>query len=86
MFRVAQDQYSLSEMRENRTFMARPIIGIIGNHYVLDDRYPVHAGGTMNSSAVAGAAECMPVVVPSDPSYVTVEELLSHCDGFLLTG
>ena len=66
--------------------MARPIIGIIGNHYVLDDRYPVHAGGTMNSSAVAGAAECMPVVVPSDPSYVTVEELLSHCDGFLLTG
>ena len=32
----------------------RPVIGIIGNHYVIGDRYPVHTGGTMNSDAVFG--------------------------------
>lgn len=66
--------------------MTRARIGIICNQYVLDDRYPVHAGGTMNSSAVADAAGCMPLLVPSDPAYVSVPELLNSCDGFLLTG
>lgn len=64
----------------------RAVIGIIGNHFLIGDRYPVHTGGTMNSHAVAEAAGCLPLIVPSDPSYVTVAELLDLCDGFLLTG
>ena len=64
----------------------RPVVGIIGNSYSLNDRYPVHAGGTMNSEAVAQAAGCLPLIIPSDPRYVSVEELLALCDGFLLTG
>ena len=66
--------------------MSRPVIGIIGNSYLLDSEYPVHAGGTMNSNAVAAVANCMPLIVPSDPDYVSVDELLDTCDGFLLTG
>ncbi|HKK86432.1 MAG TPA: gamma-glutamyl-gamma-aminobutyrate hydrolase family protein [Roseovarius sp.] len=66
--------------------MARPVIGIIGNHYLIDDSYPVHAGGTMNSEAIAQVADCMPMLVPSDPRFVSVPELLETCDGFLLTG
>ncbi|MCZ4351127.1 gamma-glutamyl-gamma-aminobutyrate hydrolase family protein [Roseovarius aestuarii] len=66
--------------------MKRARIGIIGNHYVIEERFPVHAGGTMNSEAVAEAAGCMPLLVPSDPRFVTVDELLETCDGFLLTG
>lgn len=66
--------------------MARPVIGIIGNHYLLNDQYPTHAGGTMNSEAIAKVSDCVPLIVPSDPAYVTVEELLETCDGFLLTG
>ena len=66
--------------------MTRPIIGIIGNLYELDDRYPVHAGGTMNSEAVAGVAGCLPIIIPSNPGFVSVAELLDTCDGFLLTG
>lgn len=66
--------------------MARPIIGIIGNRYVQDDRYPIHATGLINSEAVAGVAECLPLIVPSDPRLVSVSELLDICDGFLLTG
>ena len=64
----------------------RPVVGIIGNSYALNDRYPVHAGGTMNSDAVAGVAGCLPLIVPADPRYVSVEDLLELCDGFLLTG
>ncbi len=40
----------------------------------------------MNSAAVSEVSGCMPMIVPSDPRYVTVEELLEVCDGFLLTG
>jgi putative glutamine amidotransferase len=66
--------------------MARPIVGIIGNSYLLNDQYPAHAGGTMNSEAVAAVAGCLPLVIPSDPRLVSVGELLEVCDGFLLTG
>ena len=64
----------------------RPVVGIIGNSYVLNETYPVHAGGTMTSDAVAQGAGCLPLIVPSDPRFVTVGELLDLCDGFLLTG
>lgn len=66
--------------------MARPVIGIIGNSYLLNDQYPVHAGGTMNSDALAVVAGCIPLIIPSDPRHVSVAELLDICDGFLLTG
>ncbi|MGR3615396.1 MAG: gamma-glutamyl-gamma-aminobutyrate hydrolase family protein [Paracoccaceae bacterium] len=66
--------------------MARPKIGIIGNSYLLGDNYPAHAGGMMNSEAVADVCECMPLLIPSDPRYLSVDELLECFDGFLLTG
>ncbi len=66
--------------------MKRPIVGIIGNQYTIDDRYPVHASGTMNSVALSCVAGCMPLIIPSDPDFVSVDELLQTCDGFLLTG
>ena len=66
--------------------MPRPVVGIIGNMSLLNDQYPAHSGGTMNSCAVAQAAGCLPLIIPADPRMVTVEELLDVCDGFLLTG
>ena len=66
--------------------MARPIVGIIGNSYLINDEYPVHAGGTMNSHAVADVAGALPMIVPSDPGFVRVEDLLEACAGFILTG
>jgi len=66
--------------------MARPVVGIIGNQHLINDQYPAHAGGSMNSEAVAQVADCVPLVVPADPRFVSVEELLEVCDGFLLTG
>lgn len=66
--------------------MSRPIVGIIGNSYIMNDQYPTHAGGTMNSDAVSNVSDCVPLLIPADPRYVSVEELLEVCDGFLLTG
>jgi len=64
----------------------RPVVGVIGNSAMLSETYAVHAGGVMNSSAVAMVSGAMPLLVPADPRYVSVEELLETCDGFLLTG
>ena len=66
--------------------MARPIVGIIGNSFLINDQYPAHAGGTMNSQAVAEVSGCMPLLIPADPRFVSVAELLETCDGFLFTG
>ena len=66
--------------------MRRPTIGIIGNHHLINDEYPTHAGGTMNSEAIASVSGCVPLLIPADPRFVSVEGLLEVCDGFLLTG
>ena len=64
----------------------RPVIGIIGNTFVINDRFPAHIAGMMNSQAVAEVAGGVPLIIPSDPRYVSVSDLLDVCDGFLLTG
>jgi putative glutamine amidotransferase len=66
--------------------MTRPVVGIIGNYHLIDGHYPSHGGGTMNSEAVARVAGAVPLIIPTDPNWVSVEELLEICDGFLLTG
>jgi len=66
--------------------MARPVVGIISNSFLINDSYPAHAGGTMNSEAVSCVAGCVPLLIPADPRLSPVEELLEVCDGFLLTG
>lgn len=66
--------------------MARPVVGIIGNQHLINDEYPVHAGGTMLSEAVAQVSGALPLIVPTDPASVPLGDLLEACDGFLLTG
>lgn len=64
----------------------RPVIGIIGNAHTINDRFPAHIAGEMNSCAVAHVAGAVPLIIPTDPRFVSVGELLDICDGFLLTG
>ena len=73
-------------MSRKRPGAGRPVVGVIGNSAVLNESYHVHAGGVMTSSAVAEVAGAMPLLIPADPRFVTVAELLDACDGFLLTG
>jgi putative glutamine amidotransferase len=64
----------------------RPVVGIIGNISILNDDYVVHATGVYNSEAIAQVSGCIPMMIPTDPRFVTVPELLDLCDGFLFTG
>ena len=64
----------------------KPVIGIIGNAFVINDRFPAHISGMMNAEAVAQVAGGLPLIIPADPAYVSVADLLEACDGFLLTG
>ncbi len=64
----------------------RPVIGIIGNSYLINDQYPAHAAGEMNATAVREAAGGVPVIIPADPRLIATDELMATCDGFLLTG
>ncbi|MCC6306612.1 MAG: gamma-glutamyl-gamma-aminobutyrate hydrolase family protein [Rhodobacteraceae bacterium] len=66
--------------------MARAVVGIISNSLLLNDQYPAHAGGQMNTRAVAEVAGALPLIIPADPCCVRVDELLEACDGFLFTG
>ena len=62
----------------------RPVVGIIGNSYLMNDRFAVHAAGLINSTAVAEAAGCLPLIVPADPRVVSVPELMARCDDISL--
>lgn len=64
----------------------RPVVGIIGNAHDIEGRYAVHAGGALNSEAVAMVSGCIPVIIPTDPRLMSIADLLATCDGFLLTG
>lgn len=66
--------------------MRKPVIGIVGNAHLINDEYPVHAVGTMNSKAVADVAGAVPLIVPTDPEIVDPDDLVDVCDGFLFTG
>ncbi|PZX16228.1 putative glutamine amidotransferase [Palleronia aestuarii] len=66
--------------------MARPVVGIIGNQHIINDSYVVHAGGEMNSAAIAKVTEAVPVIVPTDPDLVSIEDLMENFAGFLFTG
>lgn len=66
--------------------MSRPVVGIIGNFYLINDEYPTHAGGEMNSQAVREVCDALPLIVPSNPDLVDIADLTATCDGFLFTG
>jgi len=66
--------------------MTRPTVGIICNSHLINEQYAVHAGGTMNTEAVACVSRAMPVLIPADPRFVSIEELMARCDGFVFPG
>ncbi|TFL16963.1 gamma-glutamyl-gamma-aminobutyrate hydrolase family protein [Jannaschia formosa] len=66
--------------------MTRPLVGIISNAFLINDQYPAHVNGTMNTDAVSQVSGALPLTFPADPAVVTIPELLDTFDGFLFTG
>ncbi|WP_316014978.1 gamma-glutamyl-gamma-aminobutyrate hydrolase family protein [Roseobacter sp. HKCCA0434] len=63
-----------------------PVIGIIGNHHLINDQYEVQAVGRMNIEAVRDVCAAIPVILPADPDLMSVEQALAVCDGFVFPG
>lgn len=64
----------------------RPVIGIVGNSYIVNDTYPVQAAGVMNITSVSRVMQATPLIIPALADQVAVEDILQVCDGILLTG
>ncbi len=64
----------------------RPVVGVSGNSYLIDEEYPVQASGVHNLEAIAGVAGAVALILPSLPHVNLVEDLLEICDGFVFTG
>lgn len=66
--------------------MPRPVIGIISNTHLIHDTYEVQAAGVINITAVAQAADGLPLMVPADHNFVDIDDLMAACAGFVFTG
>ncbi len=66
--------------------MSKPVVGIITNQFMVDDQYPVQLTDNAYIEAIAEVAGAAPVIIPSLPDCVDIDEIMGFCDGFLLTG
>ncbi len=66
--------------------MKRPVVGVIANAHVIENRFPAQITGERNLRAIAEVTGALPLMFAGDPQITDVGELLSLVDGILLTG
>ena len=66
--------------------MTRPVIGVIGNRYVIENRFTSQMAGESNLRAVAEVAGALPLVFAGSPKLTDIRDLLAVVDGIVLTG
>ena len=64
----------------------KPVVGVIGNAHVVNDRHNVQLVGRSNLRAVAEVAGALPLMFAGTPDITDVDALLGAVDGILLTG
>ncbi|MDB5503867.1 MAG: gamma-glutamyl-gamma-aminobutyrate hydrolase [Tardiphaga sp.] len=66
--------------------MTRPIIGVIGNAYRVENRFAVQMVGEANLRAIAEVANALPLMFAGVPDITDIDALLNVVDGIVLTG
>jgi putative glutamine amidotransferase len=66
--------------------MKRPVVGVIGNTHVVENRFPAQRVGEQNLRAVADVANALPLMFAGTPRITDIDDLLATVDGVLLTG
>jgi putative glutamine amidotransferase len=66
--------------------MTKPVVGIIGNSHVINDRHNVQIVGQRNMRAIAEVAGALPLMFAGTPDITDIDALLGAVDGILLTG
>jgi putative glutamine amidotransferase len=65
---------------------SKPVVGVIGNSTIINDRHNVQAVGQRNMRAVADVAGALPLMFAGTPQITDIDALLGAVDGILLTG
>jgi putative glutamine amidotransferase len=66
--------------------MKRPIVGVIGNTFLAEGRFPSQRVGERNLRAVADVTGALPLMFAGSPEITDIDALLQAVDGVLLTG
>jgi putative glutamine amidotransferase len=66
--------------------MSKPVVGIIGNLLLVENRFPAQTVGERNLRAVAEVADALPLMFAGKPDITDIGALLDTVDGILLTG
>ena len=66
--------------------MSKPIVGIVSNSHLINDQFWIHGSSRMNVQAIIDAAGAIPIIIPAFSGKIDLDEILTACDGFLLTG
>lgn len=66
--------------------MTRPVVGIISNTHIVENRFPAQMVGERNLRAVVEVANAMPIMFAGIPEVTDIGTLLQMVDGILLTG
>lgn len=66
--------------------MRKPVVGVVGNSQLTENRFNVQQVGERNLRAIAEVAEAMPLIFAGIPDVTDIATLLDVVDGVLLTG
>jgi putative glutamine amidotransferase len=66
--------------------MKRPVIGVIGNTYLAENRFPSQRVGEKNLKAIVDVTGALPLMFAGCPDLTDIGALLDAVDGILLTG
>src|ERR1700704_2846715 len=66
--------------------MRRPVVGVIGNAYRIENRFATQMVGERNLRAVADVAGALPLMFAGVPDITDMGALLDTVDGIVLTG
>ncbi|MBW6422280.1 gamma-glutamyl-gamma-aminobutyrate hydrolase family protein [Rhizobium sp. XQZ8] len=66
--------------------MTKPVIGVIGNSYTVENRFAAQLVGESNLQAIAELTDALPLMFAGNPKITDIGTLLSIVDGILLTG
>jgi putative glutamine amidotransferase len=66
--------------------MSKPVVGVIGNVHLVENRFPAQMVGERNLRAIVEVAGAMPLMFAGKPDITDIGALLGVVDGILLTG
>lgn len=66
--------------------MRRPVVGVIGSAYRIENRFATQLVGERNLRAVADVAGALPLMFAGSPDITDIGALLDAVDGVVLTG